>query len=51
MLSPLEIVEDELKEFEEEFWKGGNCKYELFILKQIVFHHLLIYVVHHLLWL
>jgi hypothetical protein len=39
-----EIVEEELEEFE----KGGNCRYELFILL-IFFHHLLIYLVHHLL--
>ncbi len=32
-------------------WKKGNCKYEFFILKQIIFHRLLIYLIHHLLWL
>ncbi len=32
-------------------WKGGNCRYELFIWEQIIFHHFWIYFVHHLLWL
>jgi hypothetical protein len=31
-----ELVREELEEFEGEF-ERGNCKYELFILKQIVF--------------